>query len=169
MWPLRACLPAALQLYPLPRPSIEAEEEALAQRRLALHALLGLPSNRPLLRAANAVDWSPAGGGSGASGGGAAGLAAALSSGGVGGKPRLGDVHVGLPAPPLGGSVHLVQGSYEYYHYMQVGAGPPLGCFVVCAARARSTPSPLPLCLPTAQPLPSACPVPCASPLPHAA
>ena len=32
------------------------------------------------------------------------------------------DVHLGLPPPPIGGSVHTVQGSYDYYHYMQVGA-----------------------------------------------
>ena len=34
---------------------------------------------------------------------------------------RLRDVHVGLPPSGVpGGRQHLVQGSYEYYHYMQV-------------------------------------------------
>lgn len=65
------------------------------------------------------MDWS-AGAAAGAAGA-ASGLAAALAAGGVGGKPRLSDVHVGLPRLPVGGSVHLVQGSYDYYHYMQVG------------------------------------------------
>jgi hypothetical protein len=40
----------------------------------------------------------------------------------VGGRARLRDVHVGLPPPPMQGSVHLVQGSYDYYHYMQASA-----------------------------------------------
>lgn len=126
---LACLLPNLPQLYPLPNPSIEAEEEALLQRRQALHRLLALPPDRPLLRVANAVaGWS---GGSGSSpgatnaaaavgGGSAGGLDAALAAGGVGGKQRLRDVHVGLPPPSLGGSVHLVQGSYDYYHYMQV-------------------------------------------------
>ncbi|KAL4446803.1 hypothetical protein ABPG77_008047 [Micractinium sp. CCAP 211/92] len=104
-------------LYPLPQKSTEPEEEALLARRQALHRLLALPTDRPLLRVANAVDWS-AGAAAGAAGA-AGGLAAALAAGGVGGKPRLSDVHVGLPRSPVGGSVHLVQGSYDYYHYMQ--------------------------------------------------
>lgn len=114
---LASATPLPPQLYPLPQRSTEPEEEALLARRQALHRLLGLPTNRPLLRVANAADWS-AGGAAGAAGG----LAAALAAGGVGGKPRLSDVHLGLPASPVGGSVHLVQGSYDYYHYMQVGS-----------------------------------------------
>lgn len=71
------------QVYPLPQPSIEADEEALLPRRKALHRLLGLPPNRPLLRLANAADLAAGGAGAGA------GLAAALTAGGTGGKPRL--------------------------------------------------------------------------------
>lgn len=64
----------------------------------------GLPADRPLLRAANAL---PLGGGGGAN----AEPAAA----------RLSDVHEGLPPSGIaGGSVHLVAGSYDYHHYMQV-------------------------------------------------
>ncbi|KAI7836732.1 hypothetical protein COHA_009430 [Chlorella ohadii] len=101
------------QIYPLPLPAIESDEEALLPRRKALHRMLGLPLNRPLLRVANACDFDGAGAGSGAA------LAAALATGGTGGRHRLGDVHVGLPPPPVKGSVHVVQGSYDYYHYMQ--------------------------------------------------
>ena len=108
-------LVAPIQIYPLPLPAIESDEEALLPRRKALHRMLGLPLNRPLLRVANACDFDGAGSG--------AALAAALAAGGTGGRPRLGDVHVGLPPPPVKGSVHVVQGSYDYYHYMQVITG----------------------------------------------
>ena len=37
---------------------------------------------------------------------------------------RLSDVHEGLPPPGIvGGSVHLISGSYDYHHYMQVVHG----------------------------------------------
>ena len=37
---------------------------------------------------------------------------------------RLSDVHKGLPPPGIvGGSVHLIDGSYDYHHYMQVTHG----------------------------------------------
>ncbi len=37
------------------------------------------------------------------------------------GGQRLRDVHKGLPASGvLNGRVHMVYGSYDYYHYMQV-------------------------------------------------
>lgn len=37
---------------------------------------------------------------------------------------RLADVHVGIaPSRVKGGTQHLVQGSYLYYHYMQVTTG----------------------------------------------
>eukprot|EP00887_Chlorella_sp_A99_P003427 scaffold7.g3427.t1 len=89
-------------VYPLPTPASDAEEAALAGRRAALHALLGLPPNRPLLRVAHA-----------------AALDGAPDSGA--GSGRLADVHEGLPPSGVGGSVHLVHGSYDYYHYMQDG------------------------------------------------
>ncbi len=89
--------------------------------------MLGLPLNRPLLRVANACDVEGGGAGRGAA------LATALAAGGTGGRPRLTDVHVGLPPPPVKGSVHTVQGSYDYYHYMQVITG--LDCFAVASWR----------------------------------
>ncbi len=109
-------------MYPLPTPSIESVEEALLAKRAALHSLLGLPSNRPLLRVANALELSPAGGAGGAAAAGAGGPGGSGSGGGggVGGKPRLAGVHAGLAPSGVGGSVHLVQGTYDYHHYMQV-------------------------------------------------
>lgn len=98
---LPACPPPRIhlhlpQIYPLPLQSIEADEEALLPRRKALHRLLGLPPNRPLLRVANAVDFSAGG----SAGGG--GLAAALMAGGTGGRPRL---QVRGAKPPPGSSL----------------------------------------------------------------
>jgi Ufm1-specific protease 2 len=61
----------------------------------------GLPLDRPLLRIANAVDFSAA-------------------------PPeerhtkRLRQVHEGLPDSGVrDGSLHMVDGAYDYYHYMQ--------------------------------------------------
>lgn len=120
----RSCpLPAAAaapQVYPLPTPSIEDDEEGLLPTRLTLHRLLGLPTNRPLLRVANALDFDTnSGSGSSSSNATSAGGSAA---GGVGGRPRLADVHMGLAASGVGGSVHIIQGTYDYYHYMQARA-----------------------------------------------
>ena len=99
-------------MYPLPPgAATEADEAALSSHRTRLHLTLGLPLDRPLLRLANAVDP------------GAATASAAGAAAGRGGKAggRLADVHAGLgPSGVVGGSVHLVQGTYEYYHYMQV-------------------------------------------------
>ena len=81
------------------RAADSAREESMAQKRQMLHARLGLPADRPLLRSSNAY-------GSASSGGGISGL--------------LRDAHEGLPPSGVkGGKVSLVQGSYEYYHYMQ--------------------------------------------------
>ena len=75
------------------------------QRRQRLHAQMGLPSDRPLLRIANALAFREPG----------RALAAAATN------SRLADVHVGLPSYGVpGGSAHLIDGSYDYYHYMQV-------------------------------------------------
>lgn len=42
------------------------------------------------------------------------------ASGEGGGSQRLRDVHQGLPASGVQrGSVHMVEGSYDYHHYMQ--------------------------------------------------
>lgn len=94
-------------VYPLPTPCIEADEAALTGRRAALHALLGLPADRPMLRVANAVQPGSAAGRQG-------------EGGATQQAKRLSDVHVGAaPSGVPGGQVHLVQGSYDYYHYMQ--------------------------------------------------
>ncbi|KAK9827920.1 hypothetical protein WJX74_009315 [Apatococcus lobatus] len=83
-------------------------EAQLAMTRTQLHSCLGLPGERPLLRTCNAAFTL-----------GQKELDARLEAGGVGG-PRLRDVHQGIkPSGIAGGSVHLVQGSYDYHHYMQ--------------------------------------------------
>ena len=87
---------------------------------------LGLPSDRPLLRIANALVFG-------------------RSTGSATGSSRLADVHVGLPSSGVpGGTVHLVDGSYEYYHYMQACSHPPLkpqlihliGCLIFLSGNA---------------------------------
>ena len=71
-----------------------------------------LPLDRPLLRVANALARPAAEGEARSSSGGS----------GSGAAKRLTDVHVGLPPSKVtGGTVHLVDGSYEYFHYLQVG------------------------------------------------
>jgi hypothetical protein len=89
--PLRAChfVPPGLGFpvtvcYPLLHQSLETTELKLMSRRQQLHALLGLPGNVPMLRFANALDWS-CGSSSGATG--------------VSRSLRLRNVHEGLPAP----------------------------------------------------------------------
>ncbi|KAL3153417.1 hypothetical protein ABBQ38_011753 [Trebouxia sp. C0009 RCD-2024] len=99
-------------MYPLPAPSATqphtstGEEEALKATRQALHARLGLPPNRPLLRLNNAVDPC---------------LVTGPPQVLPGGKTlRLQDVHVGLGPPSVsGGTLHMIDGSYDYHHYMQ--------------------------------------------------
>ncbi|XP_057727116.1 probable Ufm1-specific protease isoform X2 [Arachis stenosperma] len=85
----------------------ETEMKQVEVRR-SLHTRLGLPFDRPLLRIANALDFSK------------------LKNGGLGsqqkGSTLLRDVHIGIPNSGVsGGSVSLVQGSYEYFHYLQDG------------------------------------------------
>ncbi|GLC50821.1 hypothetical protein PLESTB_000435800 [Pleodorina starrii] len=95
-------------LYPALLDDPERNDDRLVAARQRLHALLGLPPNRPLLRSANALDLAAAAGGEEGGGGGGGGAVA-----------RLRDVHVGLAAPGIGGTVALIQGSYEYCHYLQ--------------------------------------------------
>ena len=73
-----------------------------------MHARLGLPPIRPLLRLNNAVDPR---------------LVTGPPQVVPGGKTlRLQDVHVGIGPPPVsGGTVHMIDGSYDYHHYRQVG------------------------------------------------
>lgn len=67
----------------------------------------GLPGDRPLLRLANALPLAPP--------------AAEEGGDSLSATGRLSDVHVGLPPSGVaGGSVHLISGSYDYHHYMQV-------------------------------------------------
>ena len=71
-----------------------------------------LPLDRPMLRVANALSRPAPEGEAGSSGG---------------GTQRLRDVHAGLPpSKVVGGTVHLVDGSYEYFHYLQVRQRFPL-------------------------------------------
>lgn len=86
----------------------ETEMKQVEIRR-ALHMRLGLPLDRPLLRIASAMNFSTAKEG---------------ASGNIlrKGTPSLKDVHIGIPSSGVhGGIVSLVQGSYEYHHYLQDG------------------------------------------------
>lgn len=76
--------------------------------RLQLHQQLGLPANRPLLKFANAVDPRLPHGGSAA-------------TPAPGKAVRLQNVHEGIAEPAVkGGVVHMIDGTYDYHHYMQV-------------------------------------------------
>ncbi|CAN6464361.1 unnamed protein product [Victoria cruziana] len=86
----------------------ETERKQVELRR-QLHLRLGLPMDRPLFRVANA-------------------LAFGVEADSFGDKKlrkdsnRLRDVHSGLPSSGVsGGILSLVDGSYEYYHYLQDG------------------------------------------------
>lgn len=86
----------------------ETEMKQVEIRR-SLHMRLGLPLDRPLLRIASAIDLLTS------------------KEGANGNILRKGihllkDVHIGIPSSGVhGGVVSLVQGSYEYYHYLQDG------------------------------------------------
>jgi len=96
-------------VYPLSRSPTEEDEAALRDTRHELHAVLGLPTDRPLLRLANALDPGNLSGSSSSSSSHTRGL-------GI----RLSNVHEGLPASGIqNGTVSLVQGTYDYFHYMQ--------------------------------------------------
>ena len=80
----------------------------LVHCRQKLHQLLGLPANRPLLKCANAVDPRQP----------QAGSQQTPTSGKAG---RLQNVHEGIAAPAVeGGVIHMIDGTYDYHHYMQV-------------------------------------------------
>ncbi|KAA8540731.1 hypothetical protein F0562_024350 [Nyssa sinensis] len=77
--------------------------------RKSLHLRLGLPFDRPLLRIANAINLSIT-------------KDSGRSSSIQKGTPLLKDVHLGIPSSGVsGGASFLIQGSYEYYHYLQEG------------------------------------------------
>ncbi|CAH9133760.1 unnamed protein product [Cuscuta epithymum] len=78
------------------------------EARKSLHLRLGLPFDRPLLRIANAINL----------------VAAKDAKTGTAckGSFLLKDVHIGIPSSGVSeGNTSLVQGSYEYFHYLQDG------------------------------------------------
>ncbi|KAF3436708.1 hypothetical protein FNV43_RR19455 [Rhamnella rubrinervis] len=78
------------------------------EARKSLHLRLGLPFDRPLLRIANALDLFT--------------TDRVRSDSIRKGSSFLKDVHIGIPkSGVLGGTMSQVQGSYEYYHYLQDG------------------------------------------------
>ncbi|KAL3618088.1 hypothetical protein CASFOL_038409 [Castilleja foliolosa] len=77
--------------------------------RKNLHLRLGLPFDRPLLRIANAINLSSANHN-------------ARDKSNPKGSSLLRDVHHGIPSSGVsGGHISLIQGSYEYYHYLHDG------------------------------------------------
>ena len=107
-----ACIPTALhfmlkphQPFPvtvvlaLPAGMLDAQEECLREVRQGLHRRFNLAMDRPFFRVPQGLSFTTA-------------TAA--------GPVRLKNVHQGLPPSGIqGGNVHLVQGVYEYCHYMQ--------------------------------------------------
>ncbi|CAI9112933.1 OLC1v1013444C2 [Oldenlandia corymbosa var. corymbosa] len=76
--------------------------------RKSLHVRLGLPLDRPLLRIVNAVNLF--------------GRNNSLEKSSRKGTSLLKDVHLGIPSSGVsGGTMSLIQGSYEYYHYLHDG------------------------------------------------
>ncbi|CAA0813359.1 Probable Ufm1-specific protease [Striga hermonthica] len=93
----------------------ETEIKQVEARR-TLHRRLGLPLDRPLLRIANAINFSTV-----------------MDKSNSKGSSLLKDVHLGIPNSGVsGGHISLIQGSYEYYHYLQDGFDDsihiPAGC-----------------------------------------
>ncbi|KAM7273681.1 hypothetical protein ACFE04_028345 [Oxalis oulophora] len=108
--PYHFCLPGVLHpltiIYELSYGETELKQ---VEFRRSLHLRLGLPLDRPMLRVANSLDLSVKKDGS-------SGIS------GRKGSYLLKDVHIGIPSSGVsGGTVSLVQGSYEYYHYLQNG------------------------------------------------
>ncbi|KAI3464177.1 hypothetical protein Pfo_020840 [Paulownia fortunei] len=86
----------------------ETEMKQVEVRR-SLHLRLGLPFDRPLLRIANAIKLSTKNDNT-------------RDKSNPKGSSLLKDVHHGIPSSGVsGGLVSLIQGSYEYYHYLQDG------------------------------------------------
>ncbi|XP_022885346.1 probable Ufm1-specific protease isoform X1 [Olea europaea var. sylvestris] len=86
----------------------ETEMKQVEVRR-SLHLRLGLPFDRPLLRIVNAISLSRTKDNS-------------MGNSTQKGSYLLKDVHHGIQSSGVsGGFVSLVQGSYEYYHYLQDG------------------------------------------------
>ncbi|KAG9446669.1 hypothetical protein H6P81_012797 [Aristolochia fimbriata] len=91
-----------------------------AEVRRSLHLRLGLPLDRPLLRLANALTFGHA-------------KDKTIRSS----SQLLKDVHTGIPSSGVSvGYTTLVEGSYEYYHYLQDGFD---DCGWGCAYRSLQT------------------------------
>lgn len=83
-------------------------EEKQSELRKGLHTRLGLPLDRPLLRISNALTF------------GAMGKRKKSTS--RSGSSLLRDVHTEIPSSGVsGGAMSLIDGSYEYYHYLHDG------------------------------------------------
>lgn len=83
-------------------------EEKQSELRRNLHCRLGLPLDRPLLRISNAVTFD--------------GIGGRDKSSSRNGSSLLRDVHREIPSSGVsGGIVSLIDGSYEYYHYLHDG------------------------------------------------
>lgn len=90
-------------IYDLKYGETEIEQEEV---RRSVHLRLGLPMDRPLLRVANAIHLT---------------VNDSMRKNSVE-RGLLKDVHLGIPSSGVsGGRVSLVQGSYEYYHYLLDG------------------------------------------------
>jgi len=76
-------------------------EDYLGAFRQQLHRKLLLPLDRPLLKSTNSLLLEP------------------VAPPAEGASLHLRDVHRNLGPSGVGGRVHLVDGSYEYYHYLQ--------------------------------------------------
>ncbi|MCO5602254.1 hypothetical protein L7F22_056383 [Adiantum nelumboides] len=83
----------------------ESEISTLECRR-AVHQRLSLPLDRPLLRVANALHFLPM---------------EVATENQKQGRQRLRNVHINIPTGSgvVAGRSSIVQGSYEYYHYLQ--------------------------------------------------
>ncbi|CAH2064868.1 unnamed protein product [Thlaspi arvense] len=82
--------------------------------RKSLHMRLGLPIDRPLLRTANALDLSVNDD--------SKSNIKKRATWAMSGSILLKDVHIGIPSSGVSeGVASLIQGSYEYHHYLQDG------------------------------------------------
>lgn len=92
-------------IYELTYGEMETKQVEL---RKSLHLRLGLPTDRPLLRVANSLKYLENN--------------SNTKSSGKRGSTLLKDVHIGITSSGVsGGHISLVQGSYEYYHYLHDG------------------------------------------------
>ena len=102
-WPESFLTFPVVVAYPLMSQGVD-DEAGLADTRRAMHTMLGLPKTRPVFKTANAIQLND--------------TKTSIQSSEK--QARLKNVDRGLPkAQVAGGSVHRIQGDYEYYHYKQ--------------------------------------------------